>query len=161
MFQISRRADYAVRLMLELGLSGEGATVPVHQIARRTGIPKAFLHKITADLVKVGLVQTFAGSGGGVMLGRPLKQINMLQIIEAADGSVCLNICLLRPHECPRDQICSAHTTWGRLQTLITQELEAVTLIKLVAEARQYRKTPNTNPNVPYLSLKNQVVNGS
>ncbi|MCA9933733.1 MAG: Rrf2 family transcriptional regulator [Ardenticatenaceae bacterium] len=161
MFQISRRADYAVRIMIELGLHGEEATVPVRQIARRTGVPKAFLHKITADLVKADLVETFAGPGGGVALGRPLNKINMLQIIEAADGPICLNICLVSPHECPLDQICSAHTTWGRLQTILTQELEAATLAKLVDEARQYRKMPNTNPDVPYLSLVGQPRNGS
>ncbi len=153
MFQISRRADYAVRIMIELGLQGEGTAVPARQIARRTGVPKAFLHKIAADLVKADLVRTFAGPGGGVALARPLPTVNMLQILEATDGPVCLNSCLLRPQECPFDQICSAHTTWGRLQNIIVQELQAATLQHLVEEAQVYRQTPNRNPDVPYLNL--------
>jgi Rrf2 family protein len=158
MFQISRRADYAVRIMVELGLQGEGTAVPTRQIARRTGVPKAFLHKITADLVKVDLVRTFAGPGGGVALARPLSTVTMRQILEAADGPICLNLCLLRPQECPLDQICSAHTTWGRLQNLIVQELDAITLQKLVEEARLYRKSPNKNPDVGYLYSGNLPV---
>lgn len=155
MFQISRRADYAVRIMIELGLQGNKTAVPTRQIAQRTGVPKAFLHKIVADLVKADLVQTFAGSGGGVALARPLQDVNMRHILEATDGPVCFNLCLVRPQECPLDQICSAHTAWGRLQTMVIQGLEATTLAKLVEEARAYRKSPNRHPDVPYLSLVN------
>lgn len=161
MFQISRRADYAVRIMIELGLQGEGTAVPARQIARRTGVPKAFLHKIAADLVKADLVRTYAGPGGGVALARPLPAVNMLQILEATDGPVCLNLCLIRPQECPLDQICSAHTTWGRLQTIIVQELEAATLQLLVEEARIYRKSPNKSPDVPYLNPSHLKESGA
>lgn len=151
MFQLSRRADYAVRLMIELGLHGENTAVSAQQLSRRAGVPKAFLHKITADLVKADLVCTYAGPGGGMAVKRPLDQINMRQILEAVDGPICLNLCLTNPRACPLDIICSAHTTWGRLQQLITQELEAATLTRLISEARAYRKTPNTHPDVPYL----------
>lgn len=152
MFQLSRRADYAVRIMIELGLQGEGTAIPTRQISRRTGVPKAFLHKITADLAKANLVRTYPGLSGGVALSQPLPMVNMRQIVEATDGPICLNLCLVKPHECPLDQICSAHNTWGRIQLLITQELEAATLQKLVDEARVYRIHPNKNPDVPYLN---------
>ncbi len=151
MFQLSRRADYAVRMMIELGLRGEGTAVSAQQLSRRTGVPKAFLHKIAADLVKADLVCTFAGPGGGVAVKRPLDQINMRQILEAVDGPICLNLCLTNPRACSLDVICSAHIVWGRLQQLITQELEAVTLTRLVSDAHAYRKNPNLHPDVPYL----------
>ncbi len=151
MFQLSRRADYAVRMMIELGLQGVGTAVSAQQLSRRTGVPKAFLHKIIADLVKVDLVCTYAGPGGGVAVIRPLAEINMRQILEAVDGPICLNLCLTSPRACPLDIICSAHITWGRLQQLIVQELEAATLAHLVNQARAYRKNPNLHPDVPYL----------
>ena len=115
MFQITRRADYAVRIMLDLGGQPAGQWTQAQDISRRMLVPRAFLHKITADLVAAGLVHTFPGPTGGLALARPATEINLLQVLEAIDGPICLNMCLLRPRECPRDQICPAHTFWGRL----------------------------------------------
>lgn len=142
MFQVSRRADYAIRIAVELGLQADGTCLPSRRISRRTGVPKAFLHKITADLVKANIVKTFAGPSGGVALAQPPDDITLLHLVEAIEGPVCLNVCLLRPQECPRDIICSAHTVWGRLQALVTAELRAVTLADLVAEARILQQAP-------------------
>ncbi|MCA9958677.1 MAG: Rrf2 family transcriptional regulator [Anaerolineales bacterium] len=153
MLQISRRTDYAVRIMIELGLYPEGESMPSRQVARKTGVPKAFLHKITADLVKANLVRTFAGPAGGLALALPANEITLLQIIEGVEGPICLNVCLIRPHECPRDQICSAHSLWGRIQTLVVQELQSVSLQQLVVEARDMRQHPvQFRDGIPYLT---------
>ncbi len=153
MLQISRRTDYAVRIMIELGLHLEGESLPSRQVAKKTGVPKAFLHKITADLVKANLVRTFSGPNGGLALAQSKEDITLLHIVEGIEGPICLNVCLLRPHECPRDQLCPAHSLWGRLQTLVTEELQAVTLQQLVNEARKLRQHPlHLRDEIPYLT---------
>jgi len=136
MFQITRRADYAVRILLDLGAQPDGDWTQAQAIARRMGVPQPFLHKITADLVDAGLVRTCPGPTGGLALARLAAEINLLQVLEAIDGPICLNICLRRPRECPRDRICPAHTFWGRLQASLVQQLRSATLDALVAEAR-------------------------
>ncbi|MCP4362423.1 MAG: Rrf2 family transcriptional regulator [Chloroflexi bacterium] len=150
MFQISRRADYAVRIMLELALRA-GKCVPSRQISQRTNVPKAFLHKITADLVKAGLVRTQAGPHGGLCLNHAADQINIQQILEAIEGPICLNICMRRPQECERDLFCPAHDIWGELQTMIVEKMQAATLDILAAEARQLQKWPRQRDHIPYL----------
>ena len=150
MFQISRRADYAIRIMLELGLQA-GCWMPARQISRRTNVPKAFLHKITADLVKANLIQTQAGPSGGLQLNHPITQINLQHILEAVEGPICLNSCLIRPQECERDAVCPAHGFWGRLQTSIVQQLQATTLAELIEEANDLKKQPRQRDDVPYL----------
>lgn len=156
MFQISRRADYAVRIMVELSLDPDRC-LPARQIARRTQVPKAFLHKIAADLVKAGLVQTHAGPNGGLVLNRPIDQINLKHILEAVEGPICLNVCLVRPQECRRDVLCPAHDVWGRLQTLIVSQLEAATLAALVAEAHDLKTSPRRRDHIPYLIPESKV----
>ncbi|MBE2199265.1 MAG: Rrf2 family transcriptional regulator [Anaerolinea sp.] len=152
MLQISRRTDYAVRIMIELGLCSAEECTPSRKVAKKTGVPKAFLHKITADLVKANLVRTFSGPTGGLALAQPVEEVTLLQIVEGIEGPICLNICLLRPHECPRDQLCPAHSLWGRLQTVVTEELQAVTLQELVNEARKLRQRPvQLRDEIPYL----------
>lgn len=148
MFQISRRADYAMRIMIELGLLGDRERISSRQISRKTGVPKAFLHKITADLVKADLVVTYAGPAGGLMLRRPLAQINMLHILEAVEGPMCLNICLLDPNECNRQAVCPAHDFWDVLQMQIAMQLQEMTLQKLVEEARVLKKHPRPRPDL-------------
>lgn len=150
MFQVSRRADYAVRMMLELGLQPEGQLLKAGALSERTGVPKPFMHHIAADLVAAGLLKTLAGPAGGLALARPPATITMQQILEAVEGPVCLNVCLVRPHECPRDVICPAHDFWGRLQFLVIQQLREATLDKLVVEAHSLRQRPRLRP-IPYL----------
>lgn len=144
MFQISRRADYAVRMMIALGMQPGRALMPARELSRETGVPKAFLHKITADLLKAGLVRTVSGPSGGISLAQPSEKINMRQILEAVEGPICVNVCLLRPGECPRDGICPGHDFWGQVQTNIARQLEAATLDGLVREAFVLRQRPRT-----------------
>ena len=138
MFPLTRRADYAIRIMLELGDKAEnGQRVPATQIAQKASIPLAFLRKIAVDLVRAGLVLTYSGPNGGLTLAQPVTSINLVHILEAIEGPICLNTCLVRPKDCPRDQICPAHGFLGRLQTNLIQQLQEATLDKLVAEKRE------------------------
>ncbi|WP_420643145.1 RrF2 family transcriptional regulator [Candidatus Leptofilum sp.] len=163
MFQISRRVDYAVRIMIELGMQAEGAFLSARRISAKTAVPKAFLHKITADLVRAGLIETQTGPSGGLSLQKPCSEINLLHVLEAIEGPVCLNICLIRPEECNRDRICPAHEVWGRLQLMLINELKRTNLADLVAEGKRLQKYPRTSYiNFPYLEGQpgNGVVTG-
>ncbi len=153
MFQISRRVDYAVRMMIELGLH-KGEFISAQRMSVRTDVPKSFLHKIAIDLSKADLVRTQAGPGGGIALGKPVNKINMLHIVEAVDGPICLNVCLIRPQECKRDRFCPSHDFWGRLQLSLMQQLQETTLAQLVEEAELLMKNPrskDTRGGIPYL----------
>ena len=143
MFPLTRRADYAVRIMLELGDKADcGQRVPATQIAQKTNIPLAFLRKIVADLVKAGLVQTYSGPSGGLTLAQPAANINLLHVLEAIEGPICLNTCLVRPKECPRNLTCPVHSFLGRLQANIIQQLQEASLDGLVAEKRELERSP-------------------
>ncbi len=155
MFQLSRRADYAIRMMIELGKQEPGECLPAREISRKTAVPKAFLHKITKDLVKAALVRTYAGTQGGVTLAQPAADISLLHIIEAVEGPVCLNTCLLRPRECPRDLLCPGHGFWARLQNVLVAELTAVTVADLAAEAKQLSQNPERPSYITYLFTEN------
>ncbi|MBK7897049.1 MAG: Rrf2 family transcriptional regulator [Candidatus Promineifilaceae bacterium] len=160
MFQISRRVDYAVRIMIELGMQPEGAYLSARRVSSRTAVPKAFLHKITADLVRAGLILTQTGPSGGLALQKPSNQINLLDVVEAIEGPVCLNICLTRPQECNRDRFCPGHEVWGRLQMMVVAELRNSVLADLVLEARRLQKNPRTAlVDFPYIYAPK--VNGS
>jgi len=140
-----------MRIMVELGQREGVESTSAREISRRTAVPKAFLHKIVAELGKASLVRTYSGSSGGLVLARAASTITALEIIEAIEGPICLNVCLLRPHECPRDMICPAHSLWGRLQQAVVTELQETTLAQLAEEAKALKKQPQRPSSVAYL----------
>lgn len=161
MFQVTRRVDYAMRIMIELGQLDPGDCLSARELSRKTAVPKAFLHKINSDLVKAELVRTYAGAHGGVALAKPAKQISLLEMVEAVEGEVCINSCLIRPQECPRDVICPGHSIWGALQNTLIEEMSAITIGALSADAKQLREHPQRPPHVAYLSERKRDETGS
>lgn len=152
MFQVTRRVDYAMRIMIELGQLEPGDCLSARELSRKTAVTKAFLHKITSDLVKADLVRTYAGARGGVALAYPAQEISLLQIVEAVEGAFCINSCLIRPQECPRDVICPAHSVWGRLQNTLIDELRNITIGELALDAKVLKENPKRPLHMLYLS---------
>jgi Rrf2 family protein len=129
--QLSRRADYGVRLILDLAVQPQETRSSTQEIAARQSIPLPFLAKIISQLSLAGLVVTFRGAGGGVTLARPATDINLLQVVEALDGPIALNRCLLQPGACPREDHCPVHETWQTIQHQLATVLRETTFDQL------------------------------
>lgn len=112
LLQVSRKVDYALRAMVYLAGKPEGTREPLQDIATKNGIPKEFLAKIVKSLADKGLVSAQRGPHGGVSIGRPATQISFLEVIEAAEGPVMLNLCLDDKHACEIGSSCSMTAVW-------------------------------------------------
>jgi Rrf2 family protein len=132
--EISRRTDYAVRVILDLAALEEDERASTQEIAERQNIPGPFLAKIVSQLALSGLVTTYRGAGGGVRLARPASEISLLQVIESLDGPIRLNRCVIEPGSCPRDTRCPVHQVWARAQSELTQLLGVTTFEMLVTD---------------------------
>jgi Rrf2 family protein len=130
--EISRRTDYGVRVILDLAALPSIERASTHEIAERQNIPTPFLAKIISQLSLSGLVTTYRGAGGGVKLARPASEISLLHVIEALDGPIRLNRCLIEPGACPRDKHCPVHGIWAQAQAEITDLLSSTTFDQLV-----------------------------
>ncbi len=134
--QITKRADYAVRTMMDVASLGEGATALTHEVASRQKLPAAFLAKIVLSLTQAGLLRSFRGAGGGIALSRPAGEITLLQVVEAVDGPIAVNSCVLWPEECCRGGECAVHRVWCEAQSLLVEHLTGITLASLVEMER-------------------------
>lgn len=139
--QLSRRGDYGLRLVLELALASPGEFVAAATIAERQDIPLAFLGKIINQLTVAGLVRTQRGARGGVTLTRSPADISLLDVVEALEGPILLNICLRAPGACQRDIFCPIYTAWGQAQAALVQSLRSTTFDTLADQARQLAAT--------------------
>lgn len=79
--------------MLYLASQPVGAVVPFREIAQRMDVPQDFLAKILKKLVSEKLAASMRGSHGGYALGRPAAEISFLDVIEAVEGPVKVNLC--------------------------------------------------------------------
>ena len=137
--QISRRADYAVRILLELATQGSKSNTA--RIGKRQLVPATMTRRITQQLVAAGWVASQRGEDGGVWLACPPRTISLLEIVELIDGPIRLNRCLVQAGECPLDRICPAHRVWGEGLELLRAHLQRATLADLVEQGKALRES--------------------
>ena len=112
--QITRQAEYAIKIMLELAKHEGKEVVSSKLIAERQGIPEDFLKKTVHLLALQGLVVTQRGVQGGVRLGKPAGEITIADIIAAVEGPLAINVCLDPGYECPNKPTCAVHRVLAR-----------------------------------------------
>jgi len=135
LMELTRRGDYAVRVVVELACEPADAVLRTAELGRRTGVPRPYLTKIVQALARQGLVRTRRGTQGGVALLPPPQAISLRRVIEAVEGPIRLNRCLVRPGLCERASTCPVHPVWRRIQSVLLRELDAVRVADLVAAA--------------------------
>ncbi|NLE22424.1 MAG: Rrf2 family transcriptional regulator [Actinobacteria bacterium] len=129
--QLTRGAEYAIRAMTYLAHYPEGHVASLHEIGEAQDIPESFLAKILQSLVRSGLAVSQRGAHGGFALARPATEITMQQVIEAIDGPISVNQCVLSPEDCGRSASCTVHVAWVRAQEQLMDVLGSVTLESL------------------------------
>ncbi len=120
--QITRETDYAIRCVYYLAGKKNGVTM-VDEISKEMNIPKSFLAKILQKLGKVTLVKSYRGVKGGFILARAPQEISLLDVIEAIQGPVAMNICALDKTLCERSSGCAIHPVWVEIRKQVEQAL--------------------------------------
>ena len=133
--QLTRAADYGVRVMIQLtALKGNGR-VSLPELARATGAPKSFLSKVLQSLARAGLISSRRGQLGGFHISQRVAAASMREVIEAIDGIICLNVCLSPGRSCSRKARCPAHPVWIEAQQAMMQVLSGASIASLAAAA--------------------------
>lgn len=116
MFQLSRSGEYAIRAMVYLAMCKTNDTISIAEISKSEETPETFLRKIVQQLIRAKLLRSVRGVRGGIALARTAEKITMLDIVEAVEGPIFLNKCLVGPNECKRWTWCPVHNVWGEAQ---------------------------------------------
>jgi Rrf2 family protein len=126
--QISRKIEYGLRAMIFLASQPPERTVPFKEIARRMEVPQDFLAKILKVLVEQGLARSTRGAHGGYQLSRPAREISFLDVIEAVEGPVVVNVCQDRHDACKVSRSCTMYGVWKLGQERMLEVYRAATL---------------------------------
>lgn len=128
---LRRKGDYAVRAMISVGRQYERGLRQARQISTEMAIPYKTLTLILAGLVAEKLLVATHGPNGGYRLARPPGDINLLEIVEAAEGPAFFDRCVLRDGPCDWEETCPVHDTWARTQVALIRELASMSLAEM------------------------------
>ena len=142
------KAEYGVRMLIQLGAQGSGHPVSLKAIAEAENLPLAYCERIAALLKKHGLVVSTRGAHGGYVLAKPAEEITMDQAVLALEGAIAPMDCFFDDREsrvlCSHHadgEHCATKLLWTRVQVGVIRSLQRTTLAELVGFA-----TPTTEP---------------
>ncbi|HWE86110.1 MAG TPA: Rrf2 family transcriptional regulator [Terracidiphilus sp.] len=129
--QLTRAADYAVRVMVFLAEQQPNARVCLAELARGTGAPESFLSKVMQALARGALITSQRGHAGGFSIAPRGLAASVREVIEAVDGPIRLNVCLGSNTACARQSWCPAHPVWSRAQEAMLKVLDGARVADL------------------------------
>ena len=131
MMELTRKGEYAIRGIVYLASRPGDQVCLLSEIAAAVDVPQTFLAKIFQQFSKIGLVRSYRGTGGGFMLGRAPEKISLLEVVEAVEGTIIPNRCVIGAGECSRSSSCNVHPVWIDVQSQVRDILAKVTLKEL------------------------------
>lgn len=137
--KLTRGGEYGIRGVLYLAQQDDGKVSMLSAIAKAQDVPPRFLAKIFQALAKAGVVKSHRGAKGGFSLARPASEITIRDVIEAIEGPIHLNVCLMGQGECGRDKICPVHAIWEEAQERMMNVLGRANFADLAKAEREAR----------------------
>jgi Rrf2 family protein len=145
----STKAEYGVRLMVELGRQAGTTPVALSTVAEAENLPLSYLEHLVAKLRQADLVTSTRGARGGYRLARDPKQIRMDEVVEALEGQIAPMECFHATpegkvqcsHEVDGDHACATKLLWTRVQGGVNKALSGTTLADLVEFAGPRQST--------------------
>ncbi|MCW2992316.1 MAG: Rrf2 family transcriptional regulator [Solirubrobacterales bacterium] len=145
------KAEYGVRLLVELGRQGTDSPVSLKAIADAEGLPLAYLERIVALLKKAGLVESQRGAHGGYRLARPAADITMDEAVLALEGVVAPMSCFVEDdverkgvqcsHHDDAGHGCATKLLWTRVQGGMVEAMRRTTLAELIDFSSRHTTT--------------------
>lgn len=108
---LTRSSQYALQALIEISRRTKDGPVSRDLIARVTELPAKFLSKLLSDLARAGILESKRGPGGGFVLSRSAKDIQLFEIVSIYE-SFEQKKCPFGNQECSDVHPCLAHARW-------------------------------------------------
>ena len=134
---VSTKGRYALRVMVYFVLHGGDGYIPLKEIAEAEGISQKYLESIMTTLSKAGFVDAIHGKGGGYRLNRKPETYTVGSILKLTEGSLAAVSCTTQgPAACARSSCCQTKPMWDKLDKMIDEFFEGITLADLLTEMK-------------------------
>ena len=134
---VSTKGRYALRVMVRFAQLGREEYIPLKEIAEKEGISQKYLESIMTVLSKAGFVDAVHGKGGGYRLNRGPEEYTIGSILKLTEGSLAAVSCTAQgAAACSRTECCQAKPMWDRLEKMIDDFFEGITLADLLKDGK-------------------------
>ena len=134
---ITRATEYSIRAVLHMAEKYPAAVVSKQEICEAEDITPAFLTKILQPLIREGLVRSKRGVAGGFALAKNPSRLTLLDVMQAVDEPITLNVCLREGHTCERECTCPVHDLWAEARTRFEEIFSRCSIADLVAKKEE------------------------
>lgn len=134
---ISTKGRYALRVLVDLAEQQTGSYIPLKEVADRQEISEKYLESIMKQLVRAGFLEGVRGKGGGYRLTNAPDQYTVGSILRVMEGPLAPVACLEQETvQCHRAPHCRTLPMWQKLDTLVNEFFDGITLADLMAPER-------------------------
>ena len=162
--KLSKRGEYALRALIDLGIASElgWPMLQISELAAKEKLPIKFLEQIFAQLKAAGYVESRRGKFGGYSLARPMKRIKFGAVIRLIDGPLapirCVSSTSYARCSCPDEIHCGLRMLMFDVRNAISTVLDRFTLGDIVEiTLRKYRRDkvapPFLHRSIPLTSI--------
>ena len=135
---VSTKGRYALRVMVSLAQQAREEYIPLKEIAEQEGISQKYLEAIMTTLSKAGFVDAVHGKGGGYRLHRKPESYTVASILKQTEGGLSAVSCTAQgAAACSRSECCNALPMWERLDKMINDFFEGITIADLLKDSEK------------------------
>jgi Rrf2 family protein len=125
--------------MIHLAGMPSGSRASRAELAAAAECPEQFLSKVLQSLTRAGLVVSHRGNTGGFELPRLHRNASMLEVVEAIEGPLRLNLCVGADRACTRQDWCPGHSVWTEAQSAMASVLQKANIAEMAEQANGHR----------------------
>ena len=131
MLSITKQSDYG--LILISFVYKKNRLVRLSELIEETKLPRRFLARIAAELVKNKLLISKEGKNGGYLISPKIKSISLYEYLTIFEKDVIVSSCVDEDFDCKFEKICN-HKDFikQRLNVVLIKELKKIKLLQLI-----------------------------
>jgi Rrf2 family transcriptional regulator, iron-responsive regulator len=138
--RLTRQTSYAIRTLVYCAVNAPGLS-RVADIAKAHSISELFLFKLIKPLVQNGILETVRGRKGGIRLGRPAKDITLLDTVKLTEENFAMAECFDGGTDvhCPLADNCDLNGALRQALGAFFEVLESYTIADMADKRRSLR----------------------
>ncbi len=129
--RLTQYTDFSIRVLIYLGLNPDRRCT-IQEIAEGYGISRNHLMKVVQQLAQVGYIESIRGSGGGLILGRPVDKINLGEVVKKMESDFGMVECFRETNKCVITPVCRLPPMLSRATQAFVDVLAEYTLADLL-----------------------------
>jgi Rrf2 family protein len=136
--RLTKRGEYGLRALIDLGLAHEGGRpmLQISELADKENIPIKFLEQILVELKEHGYLESKRGKNGGYFLKKPMDKIKIGDVVRRMEGPLapipCVSQNFYERCSCPDEAHCGLRMLMLDVRNAIASILDRYTLAQTV-----------------------------